>query len=55
MVPVQGVAEVAPEAVADVFEELFGQGERSIFFPTGGHLGNLEHRDVMAAVVRYFQ
>ncbi len=39
----------------EFLEELFGQGERSIFFPTGGHLGNLEHRDVMAAVVMYFQ
>ena len=37
----------------DFFPEVFG--DRARIFPNGGHLGNMEHRDVIAAIVRFFQ
>jgi len=37
----------------DYFRSLFG--ERARIYPRGGHLGNLEYRDNMAALVGFFQ
>ena len=37
----------------EFFEETFG--ERALIFPNGGHMGNLQHRFVMAAIADFFQ